>query len=97
MFITLAEVYSSARIINVSSARVPLPPQQGFTTYIEVDRPMVINRTFESLMSIITLDIEYPHPSTINVYSPGGGVPVWSESGLHDIWHSVACDTTSSD
>ena len=67
-------IYSSARVINVSLARVSLPPQQGFTTFLEVDRPIVINRILENLMSIITLDIEYLRPSTINVYHPGGGV-----------------------
>ena len=39
-------------------------------------------------MSIVTLDIEYPHPSTINIYYFGGGVALlidWYYCSRNDI------------
>ena len=60
--------YSSAVVINISTVRVSLPPQQEVATFIEVDRPIVIHRIFESLRSITIPNIEYLHPLEINVY-----------------------------
>lgn len=72
--------YSSARVINVSSPRVLLTPQQDITTFVEVNGPIVINRIFESFTSFTTLNIEYLHPSRIDVYYPGRRVLLYFNS-----------------
>ena len=55
--------------------------RQGFhyllnkcTAIIKFDRAIVVSRTFEFLMSIMTLNIENPHPSRNNIYDSGEGV-----------------------
>ena len=54
-------VYSFARVMNASLPMVSLP-QQGITTFVEVDRSIATNGIFEGLVSITTLGIEYLYP-----------------------------------
>ena len=75
-------MYSSAMIMNVRSARASLPAQQETITLGEVVGPVVMNRTFKTLMSITTLNTEYLHPSKLTFVTLGGRKRVESTSLL---------------